>query len=293
MILANANKFIYGDDFMADCSKCPSGESCAKDKEKCMIENNPLNHVKKIIGVMSGKGGVGKSSISVLIAKQLKKLGYSVGVLDADITGPSIPRLLGLKEKRAAADENMLLPVEDKDGIKVMSLNFLMQNEDDPVIWRGPIISGVVKQFWTDVLWDKLDYLLIDMPPGTGDVALTVMQSIPINGVVMVSVPQDLVSMIVSKAVNMVRMMNIDVLGVIENMSYITCPDCGKKIKFFSGESTEKFLNEMNLKLLGELPMMSSISNFAQNGYDSTDENLESIFAPITKNILNELEEKK
>lgn len=240
---------------------------------------------------MSGKGGVGKSSISVLIAKHLKQLGYSVGILDADITGPSIPRLLGLRGKRAEVLEEMMIPVENYDGIKVMSLNFLIDKEDDPVIWRGPMIAGVVEQFWTNVLWGELDYLIIDMPPGTGDVALTVMQSIPINGVVMVSVPQDLVSMIVSKAVNMARKMDINILGVIENMSYITCPDCGKKIKLFNGESTEKFLNEMNLKLLGELPMLNSISNLSEHWYESVNESLELIFNPIVKNIIKDLEE--
>lgn len=278
---------------MAECSTCPSNESCSKDKQSCMIENNPLNNVKRIIGVMSGKGGVGKSSISVLIAKNLKQLGYSVGVLDADITGPSVPRLLGLNGKRAGGSEELILPIETNDGIKVMSLNFLTNKEDDPVIWRGPIISAVVKQFWTDVLWEDLDYLVIDMPPGTGDVALTVMQSIPINGIVMVSVPQDLVSMIVSKAVNMARKMNINILGVIENMSYITCPDCGKKISLFNGENTEKFLREMDLKLLGELPMLSSISNLAQCGYEDTNESLETIFKPILTNIINNLEEQQ
>ncbi|MFA6939719.1 MAG: Mrp/NBP35 family ATP-binding protein [Clostridiaceae bacterium] len=277
---------------MAECSTCPSSDGCSKDKESCMIENNPLNNVKKIIGVMSGKGGVGKSSISVLIAKQLKQLGYKVGVLDSDITGPSVPRLLGLKGKRAGITEQMMLPVETGNGIKVMSLNLLTDKEDDPVIWRGPMLSGVVKQFWTDVLWEDLDYLVIDMPPGTGDVALTVMQSIPINGIVMVSVPQELVSMIVSKAVNMARKMNINVLGVIENMSYITCPDCGKKIKLFNGESTDKFLREMNLKLLGELPMINSISNLSEHGNESLNESLESIINPIVTNIINDLEEK-
>ncbi|WP_411682312.1 Mrp/NBP35 family ATP-binding protein [Clostridium thailandense] len=275
---------------MAECSTCPSSEGCSKDKENCMIENNPLNNVKKIIGVMSGKGGVGKSSISVLIAKHLKQLGYSVGVLDADITGPSVPRLLGLKGKKAEVIEQGILPVENFDGIKVMSLNFLTEKEDDPVIWRGPIISGAVKQFWTDVLWEELDYLVIDMPPGTGDVALTVMQSIPINGIVMVSVPQDLVSMIVSKAVNMARKMNINILGVIENMSYITCPDCGEKIRLFNGENTNKFLEEMNLKLLGELPMLNSISNLSDYWYESVNESLELIFNPIVTNIIEGLE---
>lgn len=292
MKLANANiRFNLGDDFMAECSTCPSNDGCSKDKEICMIKNNSLNNVKKIIGVMSGKGGVGKSSISVIIAKHLKQLGYNVGVLDADITGPSVPRLLGLRGKRAGGTEDMMLPIETSDGIKVMSLNFLTENEHDPVIWRGPMISGVVEQFWKDVLWGDLDYLVIDMPPGTGDVALTVMESIPINGVVMVSVPQALVSMIVSKAINMAIKMNINVLGVIENMSYITCPDCGKKIKLFNGQSTEKFLKEMNLKLLGEIPMLNSISNLSEYGYENANESLELIFNPIVTNIIKALGE--
>ena len=275
---------------MSDCNSCSSKDGCNKDKESCMIENNPLNKVKKIIGVMSGKGGVGKSSISVIIAKQLKALGYSVGVLDADITGPSVPRLLGVENKKVAISENMMYPVKTSDGIKVMSINLLMENEEDPVLWRGPIISGMVKQFWTDVLWEELDYLVIDMPPGTGDVALTVMQSIPIDGVVMVSVPQDLVSMIVSKAVNMVKKMDINLLGVIENMSYITCAKCGEKMKLFNGDNTEKFLKDMDLKLLGELPMLNSINNLGQYDNAHIDESLELIFDPIVKNIISELE---
>ena len=275
---------------MSDCNSCSSKDGCNKDKESCMIENNPLNKVKKIIGVMSGKGGVGKSSISVVIAKQLKALGYSVGVLDADITGPSVPRLLGVENKKVMMAENAMYPVKTSDGIKVMSINLLMENEENPVLWRGPIISGMVKQFWTDVLWEELDYLVIDMPPGTGDVALTVMQSIPIDGVVMVSVPQDLVSMIVSKAVNMVKKMDINLLGVIENMGYITCAKCGDKMKLFNGDNTEKFLKDMNLKLLGELPMLNSINNLGQYDNAHIDESLELIFDPIVNNIISELE---
>ncbi len=275
---------------MSDCDSCSSKDGCNKDKGNCMIKNNPLNNVKKIIGVMSGKGGVGKSSISVIIAKHLKELGYNVGVLDADITGPSIPRLFGLSDKKACNYNEMILPVETSEGIKVMSLNLLMENEEDPVIWRGPIISQMVKQFWTDVFWKELDYLIIDMPPGTGDVALTVMQSIPINGIIMISVPQDLVSMIVSKAVNMVKKMDINLLGVIENMSYITCLKCGEKMKLFNGDNTEKFLKDMNLKLLGELPMLNSINNLGQYDNAHIDESLELIFEPIVKNIISELE---
>ncbi|MEN2258615.1 Mrp/NBP35 family ATP-binding protein [Paraclostridium benzoelyticum] len=275
---------------MSTCNTCPSNNGCTKDKENCGVKNNPLNNVKKVIGVMSGKGGVGKSSISAIIAKQLNQLGYKVGVLDADITGPSIPRLLGVSEKKATMAEDMILPVSTNQDIKVMSLNFLTENEADPVIWRGPMISGVVEQFWKDVLWGELDYLVIDMPPGTGDVALTVMNSIPISGVVMVSVPQNLVSMIVSKAVNMARKMDINILGVIENMSYITCPDCDKKIKLFNGENTDKFLEEMNLKLLAELPMINGINNLSDGNTEDEENNLKLVFEPIVKDIISDLE---
>lgn len=275
---------------MSMCKICPSNNGCTKDKNNCGVKNNNLNNVKKIIGVMSGKGGVGKSSISAIIAKQLNQLGYKVGVLDADITGPSIPRLLGVSGKKAIMSEDMILPVNTNDGIKVMSLNFLMENEGDPVIWRGPMISGVVEQFWKDVLWGELDYLVIDMPPGTGDVALTVMNSIPISGIVMVSVPQNLVSMIVSKAVNMARKMDINILGVIENMSYITCPDCDKKIRLFNGENTDKFLEEMNLNLLAELPMLNSVSNLSDGNTADEENNLKLVFEPIVNKIIGELE---
>lgn len=282
---------IYtGDDLMSDCSTCPSNGKCGENKEKCSIENNPLNKVKKIIGVMSGKGGVGKSTVSVLLAKALNKKGYKVGILDSDITGPSVPRLLNLNGKRAQGIGENIVPVTTEDGIKVISLNLLISNEEDPVIWRGPIIGGAVKQFWTGVLWEELDYLIIDMPPGTGDVAITVMQTIPIDGIVMVSIPQDLVSMIVSKAVNMVNGQKIKILGVIENMAYILCPDCGKKINIYNGENTNKFLEEKNLKLLGELPMVSSISNFAATNDEDRDKVIDSYFNPIVNNILKGLE---
>lgn len=274
---------------MSNCNSCPSSSGCTKDKDKCMIENNPMNNIKNIIGVMSGKGGVGKSTISAIIAKQLSKLGYKVGVLDADITGPSIPRLFGLKDKRAMTNNEMIIPVETQEGIKTMSLNFMIEDENTPVIWRGAMISNAVKQFWTDVFWGELDYLIIDMPPGTGDVALTVMQSIPISGIVMVSVPQSLISMIVSKAVKMTRKMDIDILGVIENMSYVLCPDCDKKIKLFDGENINEFLKENNLELLGELPMINEICNLS-NGYNQDlDKNLDELIVPIIESILKAL----
>lgn len=271
---------------MSNCDACPTKDGC-KDKENCMIENNPLNYVKRIIGVMSGKGGVGKSTVSVLLANELNKKGYKVGILDADITGPSVPRLMNIKDKKAETTEMGVIPVATEDGIKVMSLNLLMEDENQPVIWRGPMIAGAVKQFWTDVLWEELDYLIIDMPPGTGDVALTVMQSIPIHGVVMVSVSQDLVSMIVSKAVNMVRKMNIKVLGVVENMSYISCPDCGKKIRMFDSNNVEEFLSSMDLKLIGELPMCKEITNISNDGMKNISGELENMLESITESVIS------
>lgn len=269
---------------MADCNSCPSKGNC-NSQETCSIKNNPNNKIKKIIGVMSGKGGVGKSTVTALIANELNKMGYKVGILDADITGPSIPRLMGVKDIKAYSDGSNIYPVVNSNNIKIMSINLMMADENEPVIWRGPMVGEVVKQFYTDVLWEELDYLLIDMPPGTGDVALTVMQSIPISGVVMVSIPQDLVSMIVSKAVNMAKKMNIDVLGVVENMSYIQCPDCSKKIKLFDGEDTDKFLEDMNLSLLGELPMSKEIVDITHKGVNETSEELDSILKGIVNKV--------
>ena len=198
------------------CEGCPSQGKCGKNSETCGIQSNPDNHIKNIITVMSGKGGVGKSTVTVMLAKAMAKKGLKVGIMDADITGPSIPRLLALTNQHAYGNEKQqLIPIESKEGIKVMSLNFLVQSESDPVIWRGPVIGGVVKQFYTDVVWGDLDVLLIDMPPGTGDVALTIMQSIPVQGVVMVSTPQPMVSMIVEKACHMCEKMEVKVLGII------------------------------------------------------------------------------
>ncbi len=246
----------------------------------------------KIITITSGKGGVGKSTVSALIARNLAKQGYKVGVLDADITGPSIPRLLGVKDAKAmGAPNNCIYPVQSADGIKVMSLNLLLEDENQPVIWRGAMISNTVKQFYTDVIWGELDYLLIDMPPGTGDVALTVMQSIPINGIVMVSVPQDMVSMIVAKAVNMVKKLNIEIIGLVENMSYIVCPDCGKKIQIFNGSDTTKLLDDLQLNLLGTLPMNAGLGNVSVGVYKDGDEEVEGLFNPIVIILLNSLKE--
>jgi len=274
---------------LSNCDACPTNNSCDTTKEKCAIENNPFNEVKKVIAVMSGKGGVGKSTIAVLLAKTLKAEGYKVGILDADITGPSIPSFFSLNDKKVKSSEMGLIPIVSEDGIPIISLNLLIDDEEHPVIWRGPIISVVVKQFWNEVFWGDLDYLIIDMPPGTGDVALTVMQSIPINGMVMVSTPQDMVSMIVAKSVNMARTMNIPIIGIIENMSYLQCPDCGKKIKLYESQNVPDYIKRLDLTLLGELPMSSSIACLPVNKTNGHDESLIKTFNDIADNIINNL----
>lgn len=217
------------------CEGCAHAATCSSKKTDMHEPANPLSHVKKVIGVVSGKGGVGKSMITASIARVLVKQGYKVGILDADITGPSIPKMYGIHGK-AVGSQDGIFPIEAEDGTKIMSVNLLLESEEDPVIWRGPIIASVVKQFWSEVIWGELDYLLVDMPPGTGDVPLTVFQSLPVDGVVIVTSPQDLVRMIVKKAYNMAKKMDIPVLGVVENYSYLECPDCKKRINVF-GES--------------------------------------------------------
>lgn len=239
---------------------------------------------------MSGKGGVGKSTVTSLIAKKLNKEGYKVGILDADITGPSIPRLMGLKNERAISSDGVnIFPVVSKEGIKTMSINYMVGDESQPVVFKGPLISNTIKQFYKDIMWEELDYLLIDMPPGTGDVALTVMQSLPITGMVMVSVPQDMISMIVAKGINMAKKLNVNVLGVVENMSYIQCPDCSKKIKLFDGKDTENFLKEMNLDLLGELPMTREIIEITHNGVSEVSDELDVVLNNIVSKINNKI----
>lgn len=277
---------------MSNCNTCPSKGNCQKSEDACGIINNPKNKIKHVIGVMSGKGGVGKSSMTTLLAKELNKQGYRVGVMDADITGPSIPRLFGLEKEAAYGSNDAIQPVVDKDGIEVMSLNFLMEDEMQPVIWRGPIVGNAVKQFWTDVIWGELDFLLIDMPPGTGDVALTVMQSIPLNGVVMVSTPQPMVSMIVSKAINMCKQANVEVLGIIENMSYVQCPDCGKRIEIFAHKDAEHFLEVNGVELWAELPMMDSVSQIYKDDDFTSEyrEQIRSAIAPAVEKLLARFE---
>lgn len=252
------------------CEGCPSKGNCSKDSTLCSVQTNPKNHIKHVIAVLSGKGGVGKSTVTVLLARALKQMGLQVGVMDADITGPSIPRLFGIESEKAyATGENEIIPVKTQEGIEVMSLNYLLKNEDDPVIWRGPIVGNVVKQFYTDVIWGDLDVLLIDMPPGTGDVALTILQQLPVQGVIMVSTPQPMVSMIVFKAVHMCEQMHVPVLGILENMAYLDCPHCGERIDFYNTDQLSEFLESSGLKLYGTLPMMDLIRDVSgYEGYD-------------------------
>ncbi len=245
-----------------NCSSC-SDNTC--EKRDFRINTNEYSNIGKIIGVVSGKGGVGKSLVTSLLAVELSKLGFNVGILDADITGPSIPKMFGLKDK-ASGSEIGINPVLTKNGIKVISTNLLLENETDPVIWRGPIIAGTVQQFYTDVIWDRVDYLLLDMPPGTGDVPLTIFQSIPVDGIVIVSSPQELVSMIVSKAVKMANMMNIKVLGVVENMSYFHCSDNNKDYKIFGDSKVEKICEDNNISLLSKIPIDMEISSLSDRG---------------------------
>ena len=238
-----------------DCSTCGANCGSRHDPADLIATPHEGSLIKNVIGVLSGKGGVGKSAVTELLAVQLAKAGKKVGILDADITGPSIPKAFGLTE-RAMGDETTIYPVVTKDlNIDVMSINLLLENPSDPVVWRGALIGGTVRQFYTDVLWKDIDYLLVDMPPGTGDVALTVFQSIPLDGIVVVTTPQDLVSMIVGKAIKMAGLMDIPVLGLIENMSYVSCPDCGKKINIFGESKLDAVAAEYDLPVLARLPI--------------------------------------
>ena len=215
---------------------------------------NEYSNIRHVIGVVSGKGGVGKSFVTSSLAVLMAKAGYKVGILDADITGPSIPKMFGV-HGNVVGDEKGMIPLESKDGIKIMSINLLMEDEEAPVVWRGPVIAGVVKQFWNETVWGDVDYLFVDMPPGTGDVPLTVFQSLPVDGIVIVTSPQELVQMIVKKAYNMAEMMHIPVLGVVENFSYLKCPDCGKEIKLFGESHVDETAAEMGIQVLGKLPL--------------------------------------
>ena len=247
-----------------NCSTC--GSDCSDRKaESLLAKLNPKSSVKKVIAVVSGKGGVGKSTVTSMLAVAMAKEGKRVGVLDADITGPSVPTAFGVSECQGA-NEDGLYPALSKGGVQVMSINLLLDNPADPVVWRGPVIAGAVKQFWTDVIWEDVDYMFVDMPPGTGDVPLTVFQSLPVDGIVIVTSPQDLVSMIVSKAVKMANMMHIPVLGFVENYAYLECPDCGKKIEVFGKSHLDEVAAQFELPILARLPIDPKVAEAFDEG---------------------------
>ena len=247
-----------------DCSTCKN--KCASAKpESLLAPQNAHSNVKKVIGVVSGKGGVGKSLVTGLMATLLQRRGHKTAILDADITGPSIPMMFGVKEKAMGCDDG-IIPVETKTGVKLMSINLLLENDTDPVIWRGSLIAGTVKQFWTDVMWGDVDFMFVDMPPGTGDVPLTVFQSLPLDGIIIVASPQELVSMVVEKAVKMAEMMNIPIVGIVENMSYLLCPDCGKEIPLFGQGKTQAAADAHGLKLLARMPIDPKLASLTDAG---------------------------
>ena len=249
-----------------------------EDFKKQMAENfkvapSEFSHVKKVIGIVSGKGGVGKSLVTGLSASAMNKKGYKTAIMDADITGPSIPKMFGIGKANYADENQLLIPASSEGGIKIMSLNMLMENETDPVVWRGPVIAGIVKQFWSDVNWGDVDFMFVDMPPGTGDVPLTVFQSLPVDGIIVVSTPQELVEMIVEKAINMANMMNIPVLGVVENMSYMKCPHCGEPINIFGESGIEKYAASKGLDILGRIPLDPAVAGLCDAGKAENIEN--------------------
>ena len=245
-----------------DCSNCSANcESRAPQHEP----PHAKSHIKKVIGVVSDKGGVGKSMTSAMLAVSMRRLGYKVGVLDADITGPSIPKLFGVHGPATGTDDG-IFPVKSRVGIDIMSINLLLDDEEAPVVWRGPVIAGAVKQFWQDVIWEDVDFMFVDMPPGTGDVPLTVFQTLPVDGIIIVSSPQELVGMIVGKAVQMAQMMHVPILGIVENMSYIVCPDCGKKIALFGEGRSQEAAARHGLDLLAEMPIDPKLASLVDEG---------------------------
>ena len=264
---------------MADCngacSSCSAAGSCSSEKKDLHEKLCAGSSVKKVIGVVSGKGGVGKSLVTNLLACKVSRDGYRAAILDADITGPSIPTAFGLTQEKVqsgvmtcpdGSQKDFIYPVKSEKGVQIMSMNFLLPNETDPVIWRGPVISGAVRQFWTDVLWEDVDFMFVDCPPGTGDVPLTVFQSIPVDGIIVVSSPQQLVRVIVEKAVNMANMMNVPVLGLIENMSYVRCPDCSKEIRIFGDSNIDGIAKDFGLEVLARIPIERNMSIAVDNG---------------------------
>ena len=249
-----------------DCSSCASSGGCqSAEKTSFLEQENKLSHIKNVIAVVSGKGGVGKSTVTSLLAVESRRKGFDTAIIDADITGPSMPQSFGV-HKRAEASDVGLFPVETATGIKLMSLNLLVEDETDPVIWRGPVIAGAVKQFWTDVVWGDVDYMFVDLPPGTGDVPLTVFQSLPVKGIIVVTSPQELVSMIVTKAVKMAELMNVPVLGIVENYSYFTCPDCGKKHCIYGESHVKEIASKHGIRNTVQLPINSKLSAACDKG---------------------------
>ncbi len=246
-----------------DCSTCASKGSCSSEIQKEKL--NPASRVKKVYGIVSGKGGVGKSLVTGLLATIMARRENRVAIIDADITGPSIPKMFGVREGIVSSEDG-LIPAVSKMGISMASINLLLEDETDPVVWRGPVIAGTVKQFWTDFVWSDIDYMFIDMPPGTGDVPLTVFQSIPLDGIILVTSPQELVSMIVSKAVKMASMMNIPIVGIVENMSYVSCPDCNKQIKVFGDSHIEEIAKAHSLDVLAKIPLDPNIARVCDSG---------------------------
>ena len=248
-----------------NCSSCSQNCSSKNDPKSLLEPTGEYNSIKHVIGVVSGKGGVGKSMVTSSLAVLMSKMGYKVGILDADITGPSIPKMFGIN-CRAMMDDKGIIPAETANGIKIMSCNLLLENPDAPVVWRGPVLAGAVKQFWTDVNWGEVDYMFVDMPPGTGDVPLTVFQSIPLDGIVVVASPQELVGMIVEKAVKMANMMDVPVLGIVENMSYFACPECGKRFSVFGESHVDEIAEKYGTRVLAKLPIDPELAKSVDDG---------------------------
>ena len=268
-----------------NCSTCSSGCD-KKDKNSLLEQPHELSKIKHVIAVVSGKGGVGKSIVTSMLAVNMQRLGYKTAILDADITGPSIPKSFGLKAG-IDGDDHGIIPPTTTSGIDIMSINLLLQEDTQPVVWRGPVIAGTVKQFWTDVIWNDIDYMFIDCPPGTGDVPLTIFQSIPLDGIVIVSSPQELVSMIVEKAANMANMMNIPVLGLVENMSYVKCPDCGKEIKIFGESHIDEVAEKHGYDVLAKIPMDPKLAALVDKGWiEMMDNNYLETAATVIENRL-------
>ena len=266
-----------------NCESCPSSGNCEKEIKKAQL--NDRSSVKKVVAILSGKGGVGKSFITSYLAVSLNRKGYKVGILDADVTGPSIPKAFGIKDK-AMGEDGIIYPLESKTGIQIISANCLLEDDSEPIIWRGVLLGNLVKQFYEDVLWEDLDYLLIDMPPGTGDIALTTFQMIPIDDLIIVTSPQDLVSLVVTKALKMARMMNINVLGVVENMSYLKCPKCDEKISVFGESHLDEFSKKLDFKILGRLPIVSENATKMDNGLIETIDLPE--FESVSESVIKE-----